>query len=297
MPTMREQACATASELFRNEERVVLVLGEISLGYFEGAFRLAPERAVNVGIMEQCMIGVAAGFAMEGLLPIVHTITPFLVERPLEQLKLDFGYQRLGGTFISVGASYDYSIEGPTHHSPGDVAVLSTIPGFEILVPGTAAETDRLIRATYSNGRPTYVRTSIRQNGQSLEVEPGRIEVIRRGNRPAATVLAVGPMLTPVLEASAGLDVSILYATSVFPFDGETLLREAGDLVIAVEPFQEGTLAPRIAEALADRPTRIRSIGAPRRYLIGYGTPDELNAAAGLDVADIRRRLEPWVSV
>jgi transketolase len=85
------------------------------------------------------------------------------VERPLEQLKLDFGYQRLGGTFISIGASYDYSAEGTTHHSPADAAILSTIPGFEVLVPGSAAEVDRLIRATYANGHPTYVRTSVRQ--------------------------------------------------------------------------------------------------------------------------------------
>jgi transketolase len=287
---MREQACATVTELLDEDDRVAVILGEISIPYFREAFRRHPSRVINIGIMEQTMIGVAAGFAMEGFLPVVHTITPFLVERPLEQMKLDFGYQRLGGTFIGVGASYDYSAEGPTHHSPGDVAVLSTISGFEILVPGAAAEVDRLIRLTYANGRPTYVRTTMKQNPSSFGVQPGVMEVVGRGRQ--TTVIAVGPMLGPVLEATDKLDVTILYATSVLPFDAETLRREAGECVVAVEPFLEGTLAPRITEALADRPARIRCIGVPRRTLEHYGTPEDLDIVAGLDVSQVRSRLE-----
>ena len=95
--------------------------------------------------MEQTMVGVAAGFAMEGFLPIVHTIAPFLVERPLEQVKLDFGYQGLQGTFVSVGGSYDYTTEGFTHHSPGDVQVMLTVPGMQVLVPGTSDELESAV--------------------------------------------------------------------------------------------------------------------------------------------------------
>ena len=289
---MREQACATVTELLDEDDRIAVILGEISISLFGEALRRFPSRVINIGIMEQTMVGVAAGLAMEGFLPVVHTITPFLVERPLEQVKLDFGYQRLGGTFIGVGASYDYSAEGPTHHSPGDVAVLSTIPGFEILVPGSAAEVDRLIRSTYANGRPTYIRAAVHQNPQSFDIQPGVMEVVRRGRQ--ATVIAVGPMLGPVLEAAEGLDVSILYATSVLPFDGETLRREAGECVVAVEPFLEGTLAPRITEAL-DRPVRVRCIGVPRRTLERYGTPEDLDMVAGLSPSQIRHRLEAFI--
>jgi transketolase len=225
--TMRHQAAITATDLFRRDPRVAIVLSEISTDYFRKAFAHDPARTVNVGIMEQTMIGVAAGFAMEGFLPVVHTIGPFLAERPLEQVKLDFGYQGLEGTFIPVGGSHDYTAEGFTHHTPGDVAVMRTVPGMQVLVPGTAAELARLFEATYANGHPTYLRTSTQTNDRSFEVEVGRLEVVARGAR--GTVVAVGPMLERTLAATEGLDLTVLYAMSVEPFDADGLAREAAD--------------------------------------------------------------------
>ncbi len=227
MLSMREQAGETAADLLVDDPRVAIVLAEISTTQFGRALQHDPSRAINVGIMEQTMVGVAAGFAMEGFLPIVHTITPFLVERPLEQIKLDFGYQGLEGTFVSVGGSYDYTAEGFTHHAPGDVQAMLTVPGMQVLVPGTAGELDRLFRATYANGHPTYLRPSTAANAETRDVQVGRLEVIRRGAR--ATVLAVGPMLDRTLAAVEGLDVTVLYVTSVAPFDAEGLARESAD--------------------------------------------------------------------
>src|SRR5262245_35012492 len=172
---MRERAAFVACELFRDDPRVAIVLAAISRQLFEPAMEHDPRRAVNVGIRGQTMIGVAAGFAMEGFHPIAHSITPFLVERPYEQLKDDFGLQGLGGTFISVGASYDYATEGGTHHAPGDVGALLQIPGFEVLVPGHADEVERLLRATYANGRHTYLRTSSTTNENPMPVKPGHV--------------------------------------------------------------------------------------------------------------------------
>ena len=82
------------------------------------------------------MVGVAAGFAMEGFHPIAHSLSPFMAERPYEQLKLDFGYQGLGGTFVGSGGSYDYAGEGATHHSPADASLMLAIPRMQVLVPG-----------------------------------------------------------------------------------------------------------------------------------------------------------------
>lgn len=289
--SMREQAGETAADLLVEDPRVAVVLAEISTGQFGRALDHDPSRAVNVGIMEQTMVGVAAGFAMEGFLPIVHTITPFLVERPLEQIKLDFGYQGLGGTFVSVGASYDYTAEGFTHHAPGDVQAMLTVPGMQVLVPGTAGELDRLFRATYANLRPTYLRPSTAANGETRDVAVGRIEVVRRG--ADATVIAVGPMLDRTLEAVAGQDVTVLYATSVAPFDADGLAREAAgaEPVIAVAPFLEGTLAPAVTAALAHRAARFTWIGVPPTILRAYGTPADHDRERGLDAAGIRERI------
>ena len=118
---MRSQLARTATDLVERDPNVAVVLAEISVDRFERAIAIAPNRVINIGIMEQTLVGVAAGFAMEGFHTIAHTMAPFLVERPFEQVKVDFGYQGLGGTLASVGAPYDYGTEGGTHHSPGYV--------------------------------------------------------------------------------------------------------------------------------------------------------------------------------
>jgi transketolase len=294
--TMREQAAATIVDLFRRDERVAVVAADISLDQLRPAVRHDPRRAINVGIMEQTAVGVAAGFALEGYHPVVHTIAPFLAERPLEQVKLDFGYQGLGGLFVSVGASYDYGESGGTHHAPGDVQALGSIPRVEVVVPGTPRETDELVRATYANGRPTYLRTSVAENAQPVELAPGGLTPVRRGS--ALTVVAVGPMLDRALAAVDDLDATVLYATTVVPLDAATLAAEAAPAleVVVVEPFYEGTLAAQLSAALAHRPTRLLRVGVPRAFVSRYGTTSQHDAALGLDTAGIRERIRRFVT-
>jgi transketolase len=296
MTTMRAEAADTVCELFEQDGRVAVVLAEISVDRFDPAFRFDPARAVNVGIMEQTMVGVAAGYALEGFHPVIHTITPFVAERALEQLKLDFGNQELGALVITVGGSYDYGSEGTTHHSPGDVQALLTIPGAEVLVPGHAAEVRHLIRDTYADGRLTYLRTQVNGNRDPRPVELGRLHVARRGSR--ATVIAVGPMLDRTLEAVADMDVTVLYATTLAPFDADTLGREAsGEDVIVVEPFFAGTLTATVSDALAGRLARLHAIGVPRAVIRDYGTPEQLDRALGLDATGLRRRIADVFSI
>jgi transketolase len=294
---MRERFVATATDLLDLDERACLVLAEISLDRFAQARRSHPDRVVNVGIMEQTMIGVAAGMAMEGLHPIVHTIAPFLVERPFEQLKLDFGYQGLAATFVSAGASYDYSAEGATHHAPGDVQALLAIPGMRVLVPGHPQEVERLLRATHGDGVPAYLRTSTSRNRDPVDVALGRLDVVR--SRSGPTVIAVGPMLSRTLDALGDRDASVLYATTIEPLDATTLRTFAppGSTIAVVEPYYEGTTGGRVAAALSDRAVRIVSVGVPRAFLHHYGTPGEHDEATGLDATGIARRLTAELSI
>jgi transketolase len=161
---MRDRMGAVVSDLLETDPKTALVLADISTDYFTRQFQKYPYRVVNVGIMEQTMLSLAAGLALEGFHPIVHSITPFVVERPFEQIKDDFCYQGLGGTLISVGASYDYGKVGMTHHGSADIPILKILPRMQCCVPGTADEFETLLRQTYNNGRrptsaPAFSRT------------------------------------------------------------------------------------------------------------------------------------------
>ena len=289
--TMRAAFGRTASALVDEDPLAAIVLAEISTEYFDDVAARHPHRVVNVGIMEQAQVGVAAGFAMEGFHPIVHTLSPFMAERPYEQLKVDVGYQGLGGTFVGTGGSFDYAAEGATHHAPADVALMWAIPGMEVLVPGHPEEVVSLLRATYANGSPTYMRLSAAVNDRAETVASGRLQVVRRGRGP--TIVAFGPMLAPTLAAVADRDVTVVYATSLRPFDAAALVQVAGadPTIVTVEPFYEGTAIPVIVGALAGRRALLASIGVPRSFIHAYGTPAELASDLGLDAAGLRRRL------
>ena len=295
--SMRERMAALVSDLIETDPRTALVLADISAAYLRDVLDRFPDRAINVGIMEQTMVSVAAGYALEGFHPIVHSITPFVVERPFEQIKLDFCYQGLGGTLISIGASYDYGTDGMTHQGPGDVPVLKTLPGMQICVPGTPDEFETLLRQTYDNGAPTYIRTSAQQNHASRPVRFGKLHLVRGGRD--GVVVAVGPMLDRTLAAVEKLDLTVLYATTVVPFDDETLRHAAAHAspqVVLVEPYYEGCLVPEIAQALRSTPTRIEAIGVPHRILDRYGPPERWDQELGLTFDGIRARIREFLN-
>src|SRR6266702_8256994 len=286
---MRQQMVKTLEELMAYDERLVVALAEISYSLFKNSSPAQTERILNLGILEQAMVSVAAGIAMEGFIPVVHSITPFLVERPFEQIKDDFCYQQLGGNFISTGASYDYSTEGMTHHGSGDVQILRSLPGMQIVVPGTSGEFDSLFRESYANGSPTYYRLAVKSNPVEYPVRFGELVVVKQGKQ--ATVIAVGPMLASVLPAVEEMDVTLLYCTTVAPFDGETL-RNTGqsNKIVVVEPYYAGVLVPDICAAMRQTPIRVETIGVPHKVLSRYGKPEQHDEELGLTPGCIRRR-------
>ena len=264
-------------------------MGDIGVFGFRNELTTLPDRVYNIGILEQCTVGVAAGMAKCGIIPFVHTIAPFLVERSLEQLKVDFGYQNLNGNFISVGASYDYASLGCTHHCPGDVLALSTIPNMQIIVPGSSMEFDSLIHQSHDNGSPTYYRLSEYENKESRDVYFGRANVIKTGF--AATIICYGNMLQTVIDASADLDVTILYYTTVTPFDSDTLNNNFNENIIVCEPFYEGSTNYFISEALKNKKYKINNIGVPRKFLTNYGSKKDHDSYLKLDIPGMRERI------
>jgi len=294
--SMRDRMGIVVNDLIQADPKTALVLADISNNYFRKASKKFPERVINVGIMEQTAVSLAAGFAMEGFHPIIHSITPFVVERPFEQIKDDFCYQGLGCTLISIGASYDYGTDGMTHSGSGDIPILKILPRMQVCVPGTADEFETLLRQTYNNGSPTYIRTSVQQNIASRDVSFGKMEIEREGKD--GIVVAVGPMLDRTLAAVDGLDLTVLYATTVAPFDEDALRRagvKATANIIIVEPYYEGALVQDIAHALRTIPHRIDAIGVPRQILKNYGPPERIDQEFGLTVEGIRKRISVFL--
>ena len=300
MDTMRDRFTAVATDLLDTDPRIVLLLADIGTDRFaaSGAAQRHPSRLRNVGIREQLLIGVAAGHALEGYRPIVHSYAPFLVERTFEQVKLDLGHQGVGAILVSVGASYDWAAGGYTHHAPGDIACLSTLPGWRLHVPGHADEAEALLRDAATRDEPTYVRLSDATNAhpRPVTVGPNGLQVERHQRSGAATVIAVGPMLDRVRDAVAGRAVNLLYASTVRPFDAETLRTVAtGTDVVLVEPYLAGTSTSVVAEALSDRPHRILALGVGRREIRRYGAAAEHDTAHGLDVAGLRSSIDGFL--
>ena len=299
MRTSREQFALTMEDLLETDERVAVVLADISGDRFAPAAVRHPDRVINVGIREQAMIGVAAGLALTGLRPVAHSYATFLVERPFEQIKLDLGHQDLGAVLVSIAGSYDASGEGRTHQSPGDVALLDTVPGFRVHVPGHPAEVDALLREAVAGDDRVYVRLSEQSNPEPWpggRPAGGRMTVVRQGSR--GTVVAVGPLLGPVMAATAGFDVTVLYASTIRPFDSETLLATLGEPdVVVVEPLLTGTSLRPVSGTLAHLRHRILPLGVGDVELRRYGSPAEHARAHGLDAAGVRAAVGGFLAV
>lgn len=149
---MRKQFPQTVLEIMDKDERVVVLLGDIGIFAFKDVFEKYPKRCYNIGICEQSMVGMAAGLAMVGFIPIVHTIEPFLVDRAFEQIKNDFGYQELYGNIVGVDVSGSAPNLGYTHQCPYALEHMAHVVGMNVFVPETAEQFDLKFRENYDKG-------------------------------------------------------------------------------------------------------------------------------------------------
>lgn len=291
---MRDTFIDTARELLAENPRTAVVLADISASAFAPAARRHPDRVLNVGIREQLMVGVAGGLALTGLRPVVHSYAPFLIERAYEQIKLDLDHQGVSAVLISVGASYDRAAAGRTHLSPADVALIDTLDGWTVHVPGHPDEVPALLRAAVDADGPAYLRLSVQENDRPRG-NGGSLQVIRDAGAGAPLVVVVGPLLDQTLAAVDGLDVTVAYTHRPRPFDTAGLRALVGGEVILVEPYLAGTSGRVVSDSLADRPHRLLALGVGRKELHRYGSPDDHTRWHGLDASGLRRSMSVFL--
>ena len=277
---MRTQFVETVSDILKKDNRVVLLLGDIGVFGFRDVLSNYSDRVYNIGILEQSTISMSSGMALCSLIPIVHTIAPFLVERSLEQIKVDLCYQELGANLVSIGGSYDYAALGCTHHCPADIPTLNEIPNIEIIVPGHPKEFDRLFRQCYDNNSPTYYKLGATNNTEGYNVEFGKNLTIQDGGD--TVIIAVGEMLNIVLEATHDLDVAIVYCTTVKPFDMDSMRKFLNKKIIIVEPYYSGSVLTNIVRDCNEFSGDVTNIGVPNDFINKYGKKHEIDSMIGV---------------
>ena len=136
------------------DNKIHLIVGDIGYGIFDDYRNNFNDRFINIGICEQSMIGVASGMAIENLSPWVYTITPFLIERPFEQIKLDINQQNVNVKLVGYA---DYPNLGPTHSELDAKKLMGLFKNIVSFYPESAEDAKRSILESYKINGPCFI--------------------------------------------------------------------------------------------------------------------------------------------
>lgn len=284
---MRNSFAATFHELAREDERLCMVVADISPAGAMDAFRKEyPKRFVNTGVAEQIMIGMSAGMAMRGLRPFAYTIATFALFRPFEFVRNDLAYQRLPVTVVGVGGGVTYSQLGGTHHAMEDVAIACSVPHMQVIAPCDPFETAAATRwcATQKEGS-VYLRLG-KAGEPTLSSEPWEFGKLRKLRDGEAAIIGYGPILKLAMDAVP--DAAIYSCHTLKPLDraGITnVLREHGQVLVLEEATRWLGDQVRVLDNTAV------SLALRDDFPHTYGTHADVLAAHGLTKERIRSAL------
>jgi transketolase len=151
---MRKIAGTTIFELGEKHSEVVVIDGDLGRGMFDQFKQKFPQRYINLGVCEQSMISLAAGMALEGFKPFVYSITPFLLERPFEQIKLDLDHQKTNVVLVGYA---DYPGMGPTHEELDWRTISTCFKNIKFFFPTTELEAKEALIQAYQYDGPAIV--------------------------------------------------------------------------------------------------------------------------------------------
>jgi len=151
---MRRRFGKVINELAKKDDKIVLIVGDIGYSVFDDFRKENPRKFFNLGICEQSMISFASGMALEGLKPWVYTITPFLIERPFEQIKLDIDQQNVNVKLVGYA---DYPELGPSHKEIDGKKLMDLFKNIKSFFPKSGDETESVIYQSYKENGPTFI--------------------------------------------------------------------------------------------------------------------------------------------
>ena len=213
-------------------------------------------RFIDTGITEQTMIGMAAGLALRGRVPVCHALAPFLIYRAYEFVRTDVGIAHLPVKLSAWIAGFLSDGNGPTHQAIEDVALMRTIPGMTVFCPSDNDDMLKMLPEIWASPHPAYVRLNVRTDvyGKHTPFKTGVAEVISEG--ADVTILTYGMLLEETLKAveilkNKGLSVGLLNMRSLKPVDEQAILKVAATskLLVTIEDhFLTGGLYSIVAE-------------------------------------------------
>jgi len=151
---MRRRFGEVITQLADVDEKIYIVVGDIGFRIFDEFREKYPDRFINMGVCEQSIISVASGMALEGLKPWVYTITPFLIERPFEQVKLDIDQQNVNVNLVGFA---DYPTLGPTHTELDGKKLMQLFSNIKSFYPSDGNETEIAVNQAYEQDSPTFI--------------------------------------------------------------------------------------------------------------------------------------------
>lgn len=262
-----------------------------------------PEQAIEVGIAEQDLVGIAAGLASCGKKPFAASPASFLTTRSYEQAKVDCAYSDTNVKLIGISGGISYGALGMSHHSAQDIAAMSAIPNMRVYLPSDRFQTAKLIRALLKDEKPAYVRVG--RNAvediyaeDSCPFEMDKATWLKEGTDIA--IVATGELVRPALDAAAlleakGISATVLDMYCVKPLDEEAVAKAATNAkaVLTVEEHAPyGGLGARVAQTVASScPRLVENLSLPDAPVV-TGTSKEVFSYYGLDAEGIAASAE-----
>lgn len=288
-------------EAGKADNRVVVLCADLSEStraeWFEKEF---PERFIEVGIAEQHMAALSAGFAAAGKVPFIASYAAFNPGRNYEHIRTTLALNRSNVKVCGMHAGVSVGPDGATHQMLEDIGLMRMLPNMVVLAPGDAEEARKAVIAAAQHDGPVYLRfgrsaTPVFTTGDT-PFAIGKALMLWEGDAPRVTLISTGALSYEALHAAnmlagEGIGSIVLHVPTIKPLDEEAVLAAATrtDRVITIEEHQAaGGFGSAVAEFLSERhPVPVVRIGVRDRFGQS-GEPNELLAHYGLNATHIR---------
>lgn len=302
MKATRDSFGEEVAALGEKHPEIVVLDADLAKSTKSGIFaKKFPNRFFEMGIAEANMIGTAAGLALSGKTAFACSFGCFLTGR-YDQIRMSVAYNRANVKLVGTHAGVAIGEDGHSQMGLEDVALLRSLPEFEIFQPADDAETRAVVRYLVKKSGPTYLRLS-RQKMTDVyssipEFVPGRWSVLQRGSKIA--LMATGGVLGPCIEANQKLGgrFTIVNASSLKPVDHMLIKELAANheyLITAEDHYVIGGLGSAVAEVLAENPTRAKLVRIGVETFGESGFPEQVYRHFRLDAEGMIERLKKFL--